>query len=189
MSCVDLLLLIVWWILPRYFNDMTYRVIHFFSNTHFNTDNKKLDNSLVQYVPNIVTNKKCPICLRSYEKNSNLLRILTCGHNFEQKCIDKWLILSNECPLCEKETVFDTGDLKSEQNSANATPKQSIPEIPLPAIARSPGNVSGPVLGANSAFNFVRSQIREPQASDIEPPPFPSGEAEITDIEIQQIPP
>ncbi|KAI8089625.1 uncharacterized protein BX664DRAFT_386085 [Halteromyces radiatus] len=43
---------------------------------------------------------QCVICLESFELD-NLLRILPCGHEYHQDCIDIWLTKKNACcPLC-----------------------------------------------------------------------------------------
>ena len=43
----------------------------------------------------------CPICYEDYE-NYIELRVMECpgNHVFHKKCIDKWLIKSNKCPMC-----------------------------------------------------------------------------------------
>lgn len=44
------------------------------------------------------TNKKkvCDICFKSYKLEQQLL----CGHCFHNKCINKWLLTHNSCPIC-----------------------------------------------------------------------------------------
>lgn len=46
------------------------------------------------------SNNFCSICIVDY-KNGDKLRCLPCFHRFHQKCIDEWLIIKNECPLCK----------------------------------------------------------------------------------------
>lgn len=46
------------------------------------------------------SNNFCSICIVDY-RNGDKLRCLPCFHRFHQKCIDEWLIIKNECPLCK----------------------------------------------------------------------------------------
>ena len=46
------------------------------------------------------SNNFCSICIKDY-KNGDRLRCMPCFHRFHQKCIDEWLIIKNECPLCK----------------------------------------------------------------------------------------
>jgi len=43
----------------------------------------------------------CPICYVEYEKRVEL-RVMECpgDHAFHKNCIDKWLLKSNKCPMC-----------------------------------------------------------------------------------------
>jgi len=45
--------------------------------------------------------KGCPICYEEYEKKVEL-RVMECpgDHVFHKKCIDKWLMKSDKCPMC-----------------------------------------------------------------------------------------
>ena len=43
----------------------------------------------------------CSICLEEYEVGT-YKRELSCSHTFHKKCIDKWLLNSNCCPLCKR---------------------------------------------------------------------------------------
>lgn len=46
--------------------------------------------------------QNCVICLNDMEKDSEVLKLNVCDHEFHVKCIEKWLIRCNECPLCRK---------------------------------------------------------------------------------------
>ena len=43
--------------------------------------------------------ESCSICLENYKKNDTI-NILKCDHKYHEKCIDKWMETSNNCPLC-----------------------------------------------------------------------------------------
>ncbi|XP_076944971.1 E3 ubiquitin-protein ligase At4g11680-like [Bidens hawaiensis] len=45
----------------------------------------------------------CSICLERYE-NGNELKNLPCNHVFHKDCVEQWLRLNPECPLCKAKT-------------------------------------------------------------------------------------
>ncbi|OUC43564.1 zinc finger, C3HC4 type [Trichinella nativa] len=62
----------------------------------------------------------CAICLESY-KDGQILRVISCGHEFHKKCVDPWLLLNRTCPLCMYNVILeryvspepDSGNLSS----------------------------------------------------------------------------
>lgn len=50
------------------------------------------------------TKTECPICYHNIKKSQ--MKTLSCSylHVFHMKCIWKWLLISNTCPMC-RETV------------------------------------------------------------------------------------
>lgn len=54
---------------------------------------------------------KCSICHESFECKN--ISISDCGHKFHFKCLQKWLIQSNKCPLCRNDLmeIKETYDL------------------------------------------------------------------------------
>jgi len=46
------------------------------------------------------TNDSCAVCILDY-KNGDLLKTLPCSHKFHKGCIDKWLEMKSECPMCK----------------------------------------------------------------------------------------
>uniref|UniRef100_A0A7S1ES25 RING-type domain-containing protein n=1 Tax=Timspurckia oligopyrenoides TaxID=708627 RepID=A0A7S1ES25_9RHOD len=44
---------------------------------------------------------ECIICMTKYEK-AELLRVLKCEHVYHRDCVDPWLRLSTQCPLCRQ---------------------------------------------------------------------------------------
>merc|ERR1711865_1118972 len=42
----------------------------------------------------------CSICLCEYEDKDELRLLPTCSHKFHVKCIDEWLLLKTNCPVC-----------------------------------------------------------------------------------------
>ncbi len=41
----------------------------------------------------------CPIC---FDVIVNDILTLECGHQYHKSCINKWLIISQRCPICQK---------------------------------------------------------------------------------------
>ncbi|PIN11933.1 putative E3 ubiquitin ligase [Handroanthus impetiginosus] len=47
-------------------------------------------------------NDECVICWAGY-KNGAMLTTLPCAHQYHSKCINTWLRLNKQCPICQKE--------------------------------------------------------------------------------------
>ncbi|XP_055017391.1 RING finger protein 215 isoform X5 [Boleophthalmus pectinirostris] len=43
----------------------------------------------------------CAVCLEPFY-SSQCLRVLPCGHEYHQDCVDPWLLLRHTCPLCKR---------------------------------------------------------------------------------------
>jgi hypothetical protein len=46
-------------------------------------------------------NQFCPICQHDVKTDTDIIRELECNHIYHIECIDKWLIIKNECPMCK----------------------------------------------------------------------------------------
>ena len=52
-------------------------------------------------------NEQCSICFFKIKKSQNKKLDCSYNHSFHQKCIWKWIVKSNTCPLCrEKVSKF-----------------------------------------------------------------------------------
>jgi len=49
---------------------------------------------------------QCSICINNYSE-SEIVKILPCGHSFHRDCIDHWLQIKSICPLCRND-IRDT---------------------------------------------------------------------------------
>lgn len=49
-------------------------------------------------------NMCCSICLSSFESSSSGVTQLECKHSFHSSCLEKWMKVSNTCPLCRRES-------------------------------------------------------------------------------------
>lgn len=58
-----------------------------------------LNNSNIGVFLRINNDDICPICIDHFVLNS-IYRKLICNHTFHIKCIDKWFVNNNKCPLC-----------------------------------------------------------------------------------------
>lgn len=44
----------------------------------------------------------CAICQDCIQIDSDIVRELECNHIYHIECVDNWLIIKNECPMCKK---------------------------------------------------------------------------------------
>lgn len=50
---------------------------------------------------------ECSICLEnSLAEEPTLRRKLKCGHEFHARCINSWIALKSDCPLCREKTPY-----------------------------------------------------------------------------------
>jgi len=55
-----------------------------------------------KYVKNGDDTDNCVVCQSNFVDNESNIKILPCDHFFCQECIDKWLKINKECPICRK---------------------------------------------------------------------------------------
>tara|TARA_Y100000022_G_C12947029_1_gene238597 strand:- start:41 stop:397 length:357 start_codon:yes stop_codon:yes gene_type:complete len=67
-----------------------------------NRINKIIDNNNLKQIKNL--NEICIICME--EGNKKFIK-LNCEHFFHKKCLKKWIINNNSCPLCRTEVLKD----------------------------------------------------------------------------------
>jgi E3 ubiquitin-protein ligase RNF38/44 len=46
------------------------------------------------------------VCMSDFEQD-DLLRVLPCSHEFHSDCVDRWLKVKRECPLCRRDIHND----------------------------------------------------------------------------------
>jgi len=70
--------------------------------------NEVLERPLLEYKPTLeksiinedkLLDKECVVCLEPYEKEDEISK-LPCNHIFHYKCISKWVLTNQTCPLC-----------------------------------------------------------------------------------------
>jgi len=44
--------------------------------------------------------ESCPICIVDY-KTGDKVKTLPCLHRFHRECVDKWLLMKSDCPICK----------------------------------------------------------------------------------------
>jgi hypothetical protein len=44
----------------------------------------------------------CVVCMQDFEQNDEL-RVLPCSHEFHTQCVDRWLKVKKDCPLCRRD--------------------------------------------------------------------------------------
>jgi len=52
----------------------------------------------------VLNNETCSVCCELLE--TDIVRILACGHYYHEKCIEQWFYIVNTCPECRES--FDT---------------------------------------------------------------------------------
>lgn len=74
--------------------------------------NCKLSNISRQQPMERYTEKKCFICLKSYKVGDRIYWSPNdeCTHSFHAKCMMRWLLKNNECPLCQNDFLLDSAD-------------------------------------------------------------------------------
>lgn len=78
-------------------------------------DCKGLDRQDIRKLPVVRVNRHsdcqsfCVVCISDFV-DSDLLRLLPCGHEFHVKCVDKWLRKSTSCPICRRQVHPNDSD-------------------------------------------------------------------------------
>ena len=52
----------------------------------------------------------CPITWQTFGPGTKLRRVVRCGHYFERKALEDWLIMSDTCPICRCKVSEFIGD-------------------------------------------------------------------------------
>jgi hypothetical protein len=78
-------------------------------------------------------NTTCPITLENFNPDSNVTRIRSCGHVFNQSALERWFQNSAHCPMCR----VDIRDppASSQPNAESDNPQQPSAERPEPTAA------------------------------------------------------
>ena len=79
-------------------------ICYFFFKGNNNELNTNLINDYeeVDYLPE-EENDICSICLEKYFDEENLKKVvkLKCNHLFHKECIDSWIRINKNCPMCK----------------------------------------------------------------------------------------
>ncbi|KAH7031799.1 hypothetical protein BKA57DRAFT_443487 [Linnemannia elongata] len=87
----------------------------------------------------------CAICLCEYEDDEEL-RKMRCTHYFHKECVDEWLRLHRNCPLCKRD-IEELAGLRDPSAAGSSSPAGASPSTRGPASA---GSSSQPFRGATS---------------------------------------
>ncbi|KAK3085018.1 hypothetical protein FSP39_022932 [Pinctada imbricata] len=80
--------------------------------------------------------EQCAICLEEYQE-SQILRVLPCGHEFHRSCVDPWLVQSATCPLCMHNIVEGPSEKctdNSQPSSSSRNPTQQFYDTPRTSV-------------------------------------------------------
>eukprot|EP00418_Pyrodinium_bahamense_P013030 CAMPEP_0179122978 /NCGR_PEP_ID=MMETSP0796-20121207/58061_1 /TAXON_ID=73915 /ORGANISM="Pyrodinium bahamense, Strain pbaha01" /LENGTH=374 /DNA_ID=CAMNT_0020821611 /DNA_START=6 /DNA_END=1130 /DNA_ORIENTATION=+ len=50
----------------------------------------------------------CSVCLEEYDAASEVVRVKACGHIFHRQCLQGWLNVNRNCPICRRDLVDPT---------------------------------------------------------------------------------
>ncbi|OAQ31424.1 hypothetical protein K457DRAFT_136322 [Linnemannia elongata AG-77] len=77
----------------------------------------------------------CAICLCEYEDDEEL-RKMRCTHYFHKECVDEWLRLHRNCPLCKRD-IEELAGLRDPSAAGSSSPSGASPSTRGPASAGS----------------------------------------------------
>lgn len=69
---------------------------------------------------------KCTICMEEFA-TGDLLRCLPCLHSYHVQCIDKWLSLSQSCPVCKHNVMATTTPCFESPGQMTCPPLRTVP--------------------------------------------------------------
>ncbi|KAG9304390.1 hypothetical protein G9A89_019952 [Geosiphon pyriformis] len=93
----------------------------------------------------------CCICLASYEDGEDL-RHLWCSHHFHKECVDVWLRLNRQCPMCRVDVV----EMASQKKGKNAG-NENLDNGDNSAAGNSGEGSSGGTGGSQTADRFTQN--------------------------------
>ena len=64
------------------------------------------------------TPEECSVCKMDFDDGDDV-KIMPCEHQYHIECIDKWLEMSNFCPLCRYELKTDDDDYEKSKKQNN----------------------------------------------------------------------
>lgn len=107
------------------------RLLNQLFQQHNNRGNPPAAQSVVANLPSVkITSKQveessdCAICKDEFQLNENVLE-LPCHHLFHASCIQRWLTMHNQCPVCRHE--LQTDDPEYEQKRKGQQGPSSFP--------------------------------------------------------------
>ena len=103
----------------------------------------------------------CAICIENY-KSGDELRSLPCEHKFHKECVDNWLVVKNNCPVCKRKPIEADNRIANPQSrNSNGNRRNVIENMfesddlfrPFPPLRRyDDTNLTG--LLRNEPFDF-----------------------------------
>ena len=88
------------------FENMTYEQILEFEEKNGKVS-KGLTQSQIRKLPTkvctVANEDGCVICCCEFERRQRLKFFKQCGHEFHERCIEKWLLEQKKCPVCNQE--------------------------------------------------------------------------------------
>lgn len=72
-----------------------------------------LENTKEKLMPRVfchtdgLKQEMCAICLEVFNSGQKVAAMLTCDHNFHERCLDRWFGYKKICPICRSEKIND----------------------------------------------------------------------------------
>ncbi|XP_009618500.1 RING-H2 finger protein ATL52-like [Nicotiana tabacum] len=124
-----------------------------------------LPQSIIESIPvfrytkkeDLIEGTDCSVCLTEFEEDESLRLLPKCSHAFHVPCIDTWLVLHTNCPVCRAPIVSDL----------NAALQMNNVEISSTGVNDSRASDVNPVENRNSGYDLDNQDLVEEESREM----------------------